>query len=92
MATPAIPAIPDPKPKVSILMRSGLIPMLAAIVGFCVTVRVSSPNRVRFITKRRSPRNMIARQKMAIRMLLIASTSFTAKAPSSQLGAVRGRA
>ena len=47
MATPAIPAIPEPRPKVSMLIRSGLIPIDAAMAGFWVTARTSSPSRVR---------------------------------------------
>ena len=68
MATPAIPAMPDPKPKVSMLIRSGLIPIEAAMRGFWVTARTSSPSRVRFITKRNSARNRSASTKMAMRM------------------------
>ena len=68
MATPAMPAMPDPRPKVSMLMRSGLMPMLAAMLGFCVTARTSRPNRVRFISQMKKVRNAKASTKIAMRI------------------------
>ena len=50
------------------LMEEALIRMLAAIRGFCVTARVSSPRRVRFMMKRNRARNSRARMKIAIRI------------------------
>jgi hypothetical protein len=50
------------------LIRSGLMPMLAAMAGFCVTARTCSPSRVRCISHRKKVRNTIASTKMAIRM------------------------
>ena len=66
MATPAIPAIPEPRPNVSILILSGLIPIDEAITGFCVTARTSRPNRVRFKTKSSVQQKTKARTKIAI--------------------------
>ena len=68
MATPAMPAMPEPRPKVSMLMRSGLMPMEAAMRGFCVTARTSSPRRVRFMMNRKKPRKISASTKIAMRM------------------------
>ena len=66
MATPAIPAIPEPRPNISILILSGLIPIDEAITGFCVTARTSRPNRVRFKTKSSVQQKTKARTKIAI--------------------------
>ena len=92
MATPAIPAMPEPSPKVSIATRSGLIPMEAAMPGFCVTARICSPSRVRLVMNRNSARNSSASTKMATRMVEIWTISPKPMEPSSQLGAVSGRA
>ena len=73
-------------------MRSGFMPMLAAMAGFWVTARVSRPNRVRVITYNKRPKNNTPKTKMAILMLLIANTSLTTKAPSSHEGEVSGLA
>ena len=66
IATPAIPAIPHPKPKVSMLIFSGFIPIFAAIAGFCVTDLVSKPNLVFFITNKRSEKKINPRINIAI--------------------------
>ena len=92
MATPAMPAMPDPRPKVIMAMRSGLMPMLAAMPGFWVTARTSSPKRVRFMMNRNSARNSSASTKIATRIELMPITSLMVIDPSSQAGAVRGRA
>jgi len=42
-ATPAMPAMPEPRPKVSASTREVAIPIDAAIRRFCVTARISSP-------------------------------------------------
>ena len=84
--------MPDPSPKVSMAMRSGLIPMLAAMPGFWVTARTSSPSRVRFMIHRNRQRNSSARTKIATRMVEIETISPKPTEPSSQAGAVRGRA
>ena len=60
--------MPEPKPNVSMLMRSGLMPMLAAIVGFWVTARTSNPSRVRFISHRKKPKKTSASTKIAMRI------------------------
>ena len=68
MATPAMPAMPEPRPKVSMFTRSGLMPIEPAMRGFWVTARVSRPRRVRFMMKRNTPRKISASTKMAMRM------------------------
>jgi len=45
-ATPAMPAMPEPRPKVSASTREVAIPIDAAILRFCVTARISSPRLV----------------------------------------------
>ncbi len=60
--------------------------------GFWVTARTSRPNRVRFMMNRNSPRNSSASTKIATRIALMPMTSFTVIDPSSQAGAVSGRA
>ena len=44
------------------------MPMLAAIVGFCVTARTSRPNLVRFINHRKNVKNTNASTKIAMRI------------------------
>ena len=46
-ATPAMPAMPEPSPKVSASMRAVRMPIAAAIARFCVTARISRPSRVK---------------------------------------------
>ena len=90
MATPAIPAIPEPRPKVSMLIRSGLIPIDAAMAGFWVTARTSSPSRVRLRISHSAKKKRTARMKIATRMELMDTTSFSATDPASQSGGVSG--
>ena len=42
-----MPAMPDPKAKVSASTRPVRIPMVAAMRRFCTTARISSPKRVK---------------------------------------------
>ena len=63
-ATPATPAMPEPKPKVSISTLRSLMPMARAIWRFCDTARTSSPKRVRFITAKSVKKH--SRQKIKI--------------------------
>ncbi len=42
-ATPAIPATPDPSPKVNASTHGVRMPIAAAILRFCVTARIRSP-------------------------------------------------
>ncbi|MGY3464263.1 hypothetical protein ACVW0I_001134 [Bradyrhizobium sp. LM6.11] len=45
-ATPAMPAMPEPRPKVSASTREVAMPIEAAMRRFCVTARISSPSAV----------------------------------------------
>ena len=71
--------------------------MLRAYLDHLTVLRVRMPisddlSPRNFITKISNPRKIRPRMKIAIRILLIARTSLTASAPSSQSGEVSGRA
>lgn len=60
-ATPATPAIPDPRPKVMASTHSVRIPIALAIARFCETARISRPIRVRFNTARIREKTIIVK-------------------------------
>ena len=51
-ATPAIPAIPEPSPKVMASTHSLRMPMALAMARFCETALIARPIRVYFSTTR----------------------------------------
>ena len=53
-ATPAMPAIPEPSPKVIASTHSLRMPIALAMARFCETALISRPIRVRFSTTRRA--------------------------------------
>jgi len=46
-ATPAMPAMPEPRPNVNASIRAVRMPIAAAMARFCVTARISRPGLVK---------------------------------------------
>jgi len=63
-ATPAMPAIPEPRPNVSASTRAVRMPIARAIGRFCETARISRPSRVLRSTSSSRPKTIIVNAMM----------------------------
>ena len=81
-----MPAMPEPRPKVSASTRAVRMPMAAAMSRFCVTARMCRPKVVLRSTSARAPSTTKQKTRMTMRFQVMVMPPMNSKPPVIQDG------
>ena len=85
-ATPAMPAMPEPSPKVMASTHWERTPMARAMARFCDTARTCRPSRVLFRIRNRRAKTSRQKRMIYMRFRVRDRTSLTCQEPDIQAG------